>query len=41
MAADLLLAGARGFKDNQFKIKLAHNAVMRALSLAANPEGRA
>ena len=40
-AADLLLAGARGFKDNQFKIKLAHKAVMRALSLAANPEGSA
>jgi xanthine dehydrogenase YagS FAD-binding subunit len=37
-AAELLTAGARGFKDNQFKIKLAQNAVVRALWLA---EGRA
>jgi xanthine dehydrogenase YagS FAD-binding subunit len=37
-AAELLTAGAHGFKDNQFKIKLAQNAVVRALWLA---EGRA
>lgn len=40
-AAQLLLTGARGFKDNQFKIKLAHNAVVRALQNAAITEGRA
>jgi xanthine dehydrogenase YagS FAD-binding subunit len=37
-AAELLTGGAHGFKDNQFKIKLAQNAVVRALWLA---EGRA
>lgn len=37
-AAELLTAGARGFKDNHFKIKLVQNAVVRALLLA---EGRA
>lgn len=30
--ADALLAGASGFNDNQFKIELAHRAVVRALS---------
>jgi xanthine dehydrogenase YagS FAD-binding subunit len=37
-AAALLTAGARGFRDNTFKIKLAQKAVVRALLLA---EGRA
>jgi xanthine dehydrogenase YagS FAD-binding subunit len=37
-AAQILTAGARAFKDNNFKIKLAQNAVVRALWLA---EGRA
>lgn len=37
-AAELLTAGARGFRDNNFKIKLAQKAVVRALLLA---EGRA
>ncbi|WOD13043.1 xanthine dehydrogenase family protein subunit M [Halopseudomonas laoshanensis] len=33
--ADALLAGASGFKDNQFKIELAHRAIVRALTDAA------
>lgn len=37
-AAALLTAGARGFRDNTFKIKLAQKAVVRALLVA---EGRA
>jgi xanthine dehydrogenase YagS FAD-binding subunit len=37
-AAELLTAGARAYKDNQFKIELARRAVVRALRIA---EGRA
>lgn len=33
--ADALLAGASGFADNQFKVALAHRAIVRALSDAA------
>lgn len=33
--ADALLAGASGFKDNQFKVALARRAIVRALSDAA------
>ncbi|MES2742595.1 MAG: xanthine dehydrogenase family protein subunit M [Pseudomonadota bacterium] len=33
-AAARLLAGAQGYKDNQFKIELAQRAVIRALSIA-------
>lgn len=33
--ADALLAGASGFNDNQFKIALAHRAIIRALTDAA------
>jgi xanthine dehydrogenase YagS FAD-binding subunit len=40
-AATLLTAGARGFKDNQFKIKLAQRAVVRALRLAEQGSVRA
>ena len=40
-AALLLTAGARGFKDNQFKIKLAQRAVVRALRMAEQAEVRA
>jgi len=38
-AAALLLAGAQGFKDNGFKIKLAQRAVVRALREAAEQPG--
>ncbi len=34
-AADILLAGARGYKHNHFKIELAHKAIVRALTQAA------
>ena len=37
--ASALLAGAQGFKDNQFKIRLAHRSVIRALQRAAQPAG--
>lgn len=33
--ADALLEGARGFGDNNFKIDLAHRAIIRALGMAA------
>ena len=33
-----LMAGARGYKDNQFKIELAQRAVVRALNVAARGE---
>lgn len=36
--ADSLLAGARGFEHNSFKIKLAHRAIVRALGIAAKQE---
>ncbi len=32
---DKLLAGAKGYRDNQFKIELAQRAVVRALNQAA------
>jgi len=35
-AADILLRGAKGFGHNDFKIDLAHRAVVRALTQAAN-----
>ncbi|MFN3581961.1 MAG: FAD binding domain-containing protein [Pseudomonas sp.] len=34
--ADALLAGASGFADNQFKIAMAHRAIIRALTEAAD-----
>ncbi len=34
-AADLALTGARGYKDNNFKIELAKQTIVRALTLAA------
>lgn len=34
--ADELLAGARGYGDNTFKIELAHRAIVQALGRAAN-----
>lgn len=39
--ADTLLAGAQGFKDNRFKIPLAHRSIVRALQVAAQPAGDA
>ena len=39
--ADTLLAGAMGFKDNRFKIPLAHRSIVRALQIAAQPTGAA
>ena len=38
-AAALLLQGAQGFKDNSFKIKLAQNAIVRALKESAKMRG--
>jgi xanthine dehydrogenase YagS FAD-binding subunit len=40
-AADILLQGAKGYEHNTFKIELAKNSVVRALTLAAQgtPEG--
>jgi xanthine dehydrogenase YagS FAD-binding subunit len=35
-AADVLLGGARGYAHNAFKIDLAHRAIVRALTQAAN-----
>jgi len=35
-AADCLLSGAKGFEHNAFKIGLAHRAIIRALTQAAN-----
>ena len=37
--ADAVLTGAQGFKDNQFKIRLAHRSIVRALQRAAQPAG--
>ena len=37
--ADTMLAGAQGFKDNQFKIRLAHRSIVRALQQAVKPAG--
>jgi len=37
--AEALLAGAHGYKDNQFKVLLAHRAILRALQLAAEATG--
>lgn len=37
--ADAVLAGAQGFKDNQFKIRLAHRSIVRALQQAVQPAG--
>jgi xanthine dehydrogenase YagS FAD-binding subunit len=34
-AADILLHGAHGYKDNAFKIQLAKESVIRALTLAS------
>jgi xanthine dehydrogenase YagS FAD-binding subunit len=34
-AADLALAGAKGYEDNTFKIEMAKQAVVRAFTLAA------
>ncbi|MBC7514334.1 MAG: xanthine dehydrogenase family protein subunit M [Herminiimonas sp.] len=39
--ADTVLAGAQGFKDNRFKIPLAHRSIVRALQVAAQPTGDA
>ena len=37
--ADTLLAGATGFKENKFKLPLAHRSVVRAFQLAAQSTG--
>jgi len=37
--ADALLAGAQGYRDNQFKVLLARRSVLRALEMAARPWG--
>ena len=34
-AAEILLAGAKGYEHNMFKIELAKQSVVRALTLAA------
>jgi xanthine dehydrogenase YagS FAD-binding subunit len=34
--ADVVLGDARGFEHNAFKIDLAHRAIVRALTQAAN-----
>ena len=39
-AAELLLAGARGYADNTFKIELARNSIVRALIEASRPEAQ-
>ncbi|MDR3671326.1 MAG: xanthine dehydrogenase family protein subunit M [Holophaga sp.] len=39
--ADAILAGARGRKDNQFKVRLAHRCIVRALQLAGQAQGGA
>ena len=41
MAADLLLHGARGYEHNAFKIELAKQGVIRALTLASQGEATA
>jgi xanthine dehydrogenase YagS FAD-binding subunit len=35
-AADLALAGAKGYEHNTFKIEMAKQAIVRAFTLAAN-----
>jgi xanthine dehydrogenase YagS FAD-binding subunit len=35
LAADLLLQGAKTYEHNAFKVKMAHNSIVRALTLAA------
>lgn len=40
-AADLALKGAHGYKDNAFKIQLAKQCIVRALTQAAAPMGTA
>lgn len=37
--ADALLAGARGFRGNAFKVPLAHRSILRALQLAGQGTG--
>jgi xanthine dehydrogenase YagS FAD-binding subunit len=37
--AEALLAGAHGYKDNQFKVALAHRSIVRALQQAAESTG--
>ncbi len=39
-AADLALAGAKGYEHNTFKIELAKESIVRALTLASAPEQR-
>ena len=39
-AADLALKGARGYEHNAFKIEMAKQSVVRALTLAASGTGR-
>ena len=40
-AAEILLRGAKGYEHNQFKIELAKEAIVRALTVASRglPEG--
>jgi xanthine dehydrogenase YagS FAD-binding subunit len=39
-AAELTLAGAKGYEHNAFKIEMAKQAIVRALTLAANGAGK-
>lgn len=39
-AADLILAGAKGFKDNEFKVGLAKRAIIRNCMMALKPESQ-
>jgi xanthine dehydrogenase YagS FAD-binding subunit len=39
--AEAVLAGARGFRDNEFKVRLAHRSIVRALQLAGQSTGGA
>ncbi|MCX2575088.1 FAD binding domain-containing protein [Pedobacter sandarakinus] len=39
-AADIILEGAKGFGDNNFKIKLAKNAIIRNGMMALHPESQ-
>jgi xanthine dehydrogenase YagS FAD-binding subunit len=41
VVAEAILAGAHGYRDNQFKVRLAHRCIVRALQLAGQPAGGA
>lgn len=39
-AAEIILAGAKGFEHNSFKINLAHRAIVRNCMMALNPDSQ-